>query len=108
MAKYKDGNFIQFPRSVFPKLLPLKTSSKWLYVVLTELEHKYTGKNEDFFYRSIKDLSTDSGLSSDCIVRSLKELEQNNFIQKWQMHWWTNEEKTKKSRRHITAIRLLN
>jgi len=71
MGKYKDGNFIQFPRSAFPKLALLKTSSKWLYVVLT-----------------------------------VKELQLHGLINKWQMHWLTEETKTGKSKKHITAFRL--
>lgn len=106
MSKYKANHFGQYSRSAFKKLHLLKTSSKWLYFVLVELEHKFTGKNEDFFFRSIKDLSVDSGLSQDCVWRSLKELKQSGLIQKWQMHWWIDKEHTKQSKKRVTAIRL--
>jgi hypothetical protein len=105
VAKYKDGNFLQFPRGAFKNLSKLKTSAKWLYVVLTELEHRFTGKNEDFFFRSLKDLSEDSGLSVDCVCRSLKSLQEHGLIDKWQMHW-RDKGTGKLSEKHITAIRI--
>lgn len=90
MSKYKEGNFLQFPRGVFEKFHNAKTSTKWLYTILLELEHKFTGLKEDFFFRSIDDLSKDAKLSRPA----------------WQMHW-VDKDTDKKSEKHVTAIRIL-
>lgn len=106
MSKYKEGNFLQFPRGVFEKFHNAKTSTKWLYTILLELEHKFTGLKEDFFFRSIDDLSKDAKLSRPVIIRGLKELINLNLIQTWQMHW-VDKDTDKKSEKHVTAIRIL-
>lgn len=108
--KYLDSNFFEISNPAFDNLANSKisTSAKWLYTVLKRLEHRFAGKNEDFFFRSIDELSKDSSLSKPTITKSLKELEQNDLIQKWQMHWWMDKEKTKKSEKHITAFRILD
>ncbi|MFA4871383.1 MAG: hypothetical protein WC623_24505, partial [Pedobacter sp.] len=66
---------------------------------------RFTGKNEDFFFRSIKDLHADTKIGIRQIVRDIKQLEELNLIQTWQMHWIDKETK-KKSEKHITAFRI--
>lgn len=104
--KYKDGNFLQLDRKLFNDTYSnLSINAKWLYVVLVELEHKFTGKKEDFFFRSNEDLAKDSGMSLPTLKRAKKELMQTNLIEIWQTHYIYQNKK--KSEKHITAYRIL-
>lgn len=104
--KYKNGNFLQLDRKLFDDTYSnLSINAKWLYVVLVELEHKFTGKKEDFFFRSNEDLAKDSGMSLPTLKRAKKELEQTNLIKTWQSHFiYPNK---KKSEKHISTYRIL-
>lgn len=107
---YSGDAFIQLKRDIFlnDKYKDMPYQCKWIYTVLTELEHKYTGKNEDFFFRSDKDLANDCGMSLATFKRYKKILvTYNDIIQTWRMHWYTNEDRTKKSEKAVTAYRLL-
>lgn len=73
MAKYKDGNFIQLSRSIFEHP-ELSINAKWLYCVLSELEHRFTGYNPGWFFRRDQDLTKDAGLSRDTLTKARHEL----------------------------------
>ena len=108
MSKYQQGHFIQVPRSLFSdeRFMQLSDSSKWLFIVLKELEHRYTGQGEDFFFRSNEDLAADCGWSLRKFNRIKQELITSGLIQTWYTHW-QNSETGKKSEKHISAYRLL-
>ena len=56
--KYNNTNFLQLTRKLFQEQYKdLSINAKWLFVVLNELEHRYTGEKEDFFTRSDTQLS---------------------------------------------------
>ena len=103
--KYKEGNYLQLSREIFQneKFQKLSINAKWLYVILCELEHKYTGPKVNFFYRSNEDLAGDSGMSLPTLKRAKTELK--GLVQMWQMHW-KDEETGKLSKRHVTAYRM--
>ena len=63
--KRKDRFFLQLSRKLFhdPEFQKLSINAKWLYVVLNELEHRFSGNKEDFFFRSNNDLAKDAGFS---------------------------------------------
>ena len=107
--KYKHGNFCQVCNDAIDILARenISTSAKWLYIVLCKLEHRFTGKNENFFFRSNRDLQNDSGLSGKTIIKAIRELIDLNFIETWQMHW-IDKKTGKKSQKHITAFRILD
>uniref|UniRef100_A0A7V3KPD3 Uncharacterized protein n=1 Tax=candidate division WOR-3 bacterium TaxID=2052148 RepID=A0A7V3KPD3_UNCW3 len=73
--KYRDGNFIQINRDLFK--YSISPGAKWLYVVLCELEHKFTDGwgHKDYFYRITEDLEKDSGLTAKTIRKYREELE---------------------------------
>lgn len=105
--KRKQGNYLQLSRKLFndEKYSQLSLTARWLYVVLNELEHKYTGSKEDFFWRSNEDLAQDCGVSLPTLKRAKKELLETDLIQVWQMHWM--DKKTgKKSEKKVTAYRI--
>ena len=105
--KYQKGHYLELPRKLFidERFLSLSDSGKWLFLVLKENEHKYTGPKEDFFFRSNEDLATDCGWKRTKLTRIKNELQKSGLIDTWQMHWIDKKTK-KKSEKHVTAYRL--
>ena len=107
MSKYNGVNpFIQLSRSIFHEDCNLSYKAKWLYTVLSELEHRYTGDKCDFFFRSQSDLKNDTGMTVKINIKYRKELIEKGYIKTWPMHWIDKETK-KKSEKHVTAYRIL-
>jgi hypothetical protein len=109
-VKYKSGNFLQLNRDIFndEDLKYLSWPAKYLYVVLTELEHRFTGGEvDDHFFRTAKQIVEDSGMAYNTILKYRKELVEAGLLQIWQTHWWRDKTHTKKSEKHVTAYRLL-
>ncbi len=108
--KYKDGNFCQIFNDAIEKLNKtnhkIPYSARWLYIHLNFLEHRFTGKNVDYFYRSIHDLRVDTQIGRRQIINGIKILEKIGLIETWQGHF-ENEKTKKKSKRHITTFRIL-
>ena len=105
--KYKGTNFIQVKREIFndEKYSELSREACWLYVVLNELEHRYTGEKEDYFFRSNEDLSKDARMGTTLLSKTKKELLATNLVQSWQMHWI--DDSGKKSKKKVSAYRIL-
>jgi hypothetical protein len=99
---------MQIPRSLFTdeRFLNLSDEAKWLFFVLKENEHRYSGKGEDFFYRSNSDLAKDCRWHIKKLERVKAELLTTDLVQTWKMHW-VNEETGKRSEKHVTAYRIL-
>lgn len=108
MAKYQDGHFLQLPRSLFndERFTGLSDAAKWLFLVLKEDEHRFSGNGEDFFYRSNEDLARDCGWTKSKLVRIKPEVVNSGLVQTWQMHW-IEKSTGKKSEKHVTAFRIL-
>lgn len=104
MPKYKDGNFVQINRDIFKA--EYHHNSILIYVVLSELEHRFTGKKENFFFRSLTDLAKDCRMNRTTVIKYRKPLIDDKWLQTWQMHW-INPETQKKSEKKITAYRVL-
>ncbi len=108
--KYKGYNFCQVLNNAIEKLnttnRKMPYSARWLYVHLNYLEHRFSGENEDFFFRSIKDLQNDTQIGYRHIIKNIKILEDVGLIQTWQMHF-INKETKKRSKKHVTAFRIL-
>ena len=107
--KRKQGNYLQLSRLLFRddgNFKDLSYQAKWLYVVLNELEHKFSGtQKEDYFWRSNEDLAIDAGMKLSTMKAAKKELIDNDIVQTWQMHWIDKETK-KRSEKHVTAYRI--
>lgn len=106
MPKYKDGNFLQINRKALHDDCDLTWRAKWLYVVLSELEHRFTGTKTDFFFRSQKDLEKDTGMNAVTNRKYRKEFIEKGWLQTWKMHW-KDTDTGKLSYKHTTAYRLL-
>ncbi len=106
--KYKDGNFIQLDRGLFKH--KISWQAKWLYTVLTELEHRYTtgweGKGKNFFWRTAEGLAEDSGLGVKTIRKYRRELEEVGLIKTWKYHPFIDKEKKTRSKDAVTAYQI--
>lgn len=105
----KNGNsfFLQLTRKLFTdEYKGLSIRAKWLFVVLNELEQRYTGEREDFFFRSNEDLATDADMSLPTLKRAKKELIDTNLVKSWQIHF-VNKETGKRSEKKVSAYRIL-
>lgn len=105
----KHGNvfYLELSRELFTeKYQSLSYQAKWLFTVLNELEHRFTGVNMDYFFRSNEDLSKDTGIKLTSLKKAKNELLKTDLIQSWQMHWIDAETK-KKSEKKVTAYRIL-
>jgi len=106
----KHGNtyYLELGRDIFNEFdyekMPMY--SRWIFTVMNELEQKYTGKKEDYFFRSDEDLAKDCGLSIATIKRYKKPLIEHGYIKHWNTHFINNETK-KKSEKKISAYRIL-
>lgn len=108
--KYKSQNFCQIYNKAIEKLNRTKGkapySTRWLYIWLNFLEHRFSGEKDNFFFRSIQDLQGDIKMARVQVIMGIKRLEKLGLIQTWQMHWIDKKTK-KKSEKHITAFRIL-
>lgn len=56
--KHGNSNYLQLSRSIFTeKYKTLSINAKWLFVVLNELEQRYTGDEKDYFFRTNEELA---------------------------------------------------
>ena len=104
--KYNNTFYLQLTRKIFTdEYKNLSIRAKWLFVVLNELEQRYTGKKEDFFTRSNEQLCGDTGFSLSTLKRAKAELKQTDLVQMWPCHFiYSNG---KKSTMAYTAYRIL-
>lgn len=105
--KHNNTFYIQLTREIFTgQYAELSNNAKWLFVVLNELEHRYTGQNEDFFFRTDSELAKDCGFSPMTLKRAKAELKETDLVQVWQTHF-IDKKTGKKSEKHFTAYRIL-
>jgi hypothetical protein len=108
--KHGNGFFLELSRHLFTEeYSDLSQNAKWLFVVLNELEQRFTGgkNNKDFFLRSDSELSKDAGMSVATLKRAKSELIKTNLVETWQSHWILDKAKNKLSEKHVTAYRIL-
>ena len=110
MAKYGNSHYLQLSRAIFTdEYAHLSIGAKWLFVVLNELEQRYTtGREggEDFFFRSDLELAADAGISITTLKRHKAELKKSGLVKIWQAHF-VDRKTGKKSEKKITAYRVL-
>lgn len=104
----KHGNtfYLELSREIFSdQCKDLSNGAKWLFVVLNELEQRYTGKGCDFFYRTDADLANDANLSLATLKRYKAELRNTQLVQMWNGHFI--DEDGKKSEKKFSYYRIL-
>lgn len=104
--KHGNSNYLQLTRSIFTeKYKTLSNNAKWLFVVLNELEQRYTGDDKDYFFRSNEELAEDCGFSLAGLKRAKAELLKTDLVQTWQAHF-VDSETGAKSSVHVTCYRI--
>lgn len=104
--KFHNKHFIQLSRDIFAdEYKTLSINAKWLFVVLNELEHRFTGEKQDFFIRSNEQLSKDTGMSLSTLKRAKSELLKTGLVKTWKCHYVSNDT-GKKSEVHYTAYKI--
>lgn len=106
MPKYKTDPFVQLSRSIFHEDCNLSYKAKWLYTVLSELEHRYTGDKTAYFFRDQITLAKDTGMSVKANRKYRNELVDSGYLTVGKMHWF-DKETGKKSEKHVTTFTLL-
>ena len=74
MAKNGNTFFVQLSREIYMQYRDMPTSTLKLYIWLVELEHRYTGKERDFFFRTNEQLAYDVNLSLPVIKKCKNEI----------------------------------
>ena len=64
------------------------------------------GASQNFFFRSINDIASDSGLSRPVVITGLKELSKLKLIKTWHAHWENSEGNL--SEKRVTIIQVLD
>jgi len=110
MAKYKAGNYLQMSREIYqgdsPAFWRLSRSALVLREWLHECEHRFTGEEVDWFFRSNEELARDTHMSLRTIKKAKGELQKMGLIETWNFHW-TDPQTKKRSHKHVTAYRIL-
>lgn len=104
----KHGNtyYLELSRVIFTEeYRELSNGAKWLFVVLNELEQRYTGKGCDFFYRTDAELAADANISLATLKRYKAELRNSDLIQVWSGHFVFAD--GRKSEKKFTFYRIL-
>lgn len=106
--KHGNNYFLQLSREIFNTYTyeELPMYSRWIFTVLNELEQRYTGYKEDFFFRADADLARDCGISVATVKRYKKYLVKLEIIEHWNMHY-IDKETGKRSERKVSAYRIL-
>ena len=109
MAKHGNTFFLQLSRELFTdKYNSLSLGAKWLFVVLNELEQRFTDSPEvddGLFYRTNEDLAADAGISVQSLARYKEELCQSDLIETGMMRW-KDPQTGKRSKERFTYYRI--
>lgn len=104
--KHNNSFYLQLSRKIFTEeYKDLSNNAKWLFVVLNELEQRYTGEHEDFFFRTNEQLANDCNISLATLKRAKAELLETELIKSWQAHF-IDKETGCKSKKHFTCYRI--
>lgn len=108
--KKEIGNFCQIFNEAIEKLNQrnpkIPYSTRWLYIHLNLLEHRFTGGKEDFYTRSLNQLHSDTGISRRLIIEGIKTLTELGLIETWLSHW-IYKNTSKKSTQRFHAFRII-
>lgn len=103
-VKYNNTFFMQVSREIWEH--DISDNAKLLFFWLNELEQRYTGVKEDFFFRTDADLAADLGWSLKTLKKAKAELKTTDLIATPKVHF-TDKETGKKSRKWVTGYRII-
>ena len=105
--KHNNTFYMQLSRAIFTEeYKDLSNNAKWLFVVLNELEQRYTGRKEKWFFRTDEELAEDCGWSLRTFKRAKKELAETDLVRIGKMHYADQKSGTK-SKVHKTSYEII-
>ncbi len=107
MAKRAEKNYIKLPRDIFKggKYEGLSKNAKWLYIILNELEARFTKGERVQFFRTDKELAKDCDMSLKTFKAAKAELRKTGLVKLGKTHFV--DENGKKSQKSITTYEIL-
>lgn len=102
--KHNNVYYMQVSRTIWG--VPLSDKAKLLFFWLNELEQRYTGEKEDYFYRTDEELAKDMSWSLKTLKKAKAELKETDLIQFCKVHW-VDKNTGKKSEKWVTGYRIL-
>ena len=104
--KYNNTFYMEFPRTIFtPEYDWISNNGRLLYMVLKELEQRYTGDGKDWFFRTNEQLAKDCRFSLPTLKKAKAELVKSGLIKVGKAHYV--DENGKKSSKHVTCYTIL-
>ena len=104
--KYGNDYYLQLSRHLFAdKYKDMSINAKWLYVVLNELEQRFTGKDKDWFFRTDEELAKDAGMSEKTLKRAKAELRESGLVEITLAHF-VDKQTGEKSKKKVTAYKI--
>ena len=104
--KYGNDYYLQLSRHLFAdKYKNMSINAKWLYVVLNELEQRFTGKDKDWFFRTDEELAKDAGMSEKTLKRAKSELRESGLVEITLAHF-VDKQTGEKSKKKVTAYKI--
>ena len=104
--KYGNDYYLQLSRHLFAdKYKDMSINAKWLYVVLNELEQRFTGTDKDWFFRTDEELAKDAGMSEKTLKRAKAELRRSGLVEITLAHF-VDKETGEKSKKKVTAYKI--
>lgn len=105
--KYGNTYYLQLTREIFSdKYSFLSNGAKWLFVWLNELEHKFTGAEKDFFFRTDQELAKDLCVTLPTLRKYKAELKETDLVEMW-LSPFIDTETNKRTSRHVTCYRII-
>jgi Mn-dependent DtxR family transcriptional regulator len=84
----------------------LSNNAKLLFVILNELEQRYSIEGTDYFYHSNEQLAEELNVTLKTFKKAKAELLKTDLVKTWQMPF-QNKETGKKSAKHVTVWKIL-
>lgn len=109
--KHGNSYYIQLSRAIFNEepYKSLSLNAKWLFVVLNELEQRYTSREVRYFYRSNEELAADMGVSICTLKRAKAELQKTDLIKCGHVRFVYNRgtPEEKKSEKRVSSYEIV-
>lgn len=102
--KHGNKHYMQVSRDIWK--YPISDNAKLLFFWLNELEQRYTGETEYYFFRTDADLAADIGWSLKTLKKAKAELKGTDLIECPKVHF-IDKETGKKSKKWVTGYKIL-
>lgn len=102
--KHGNKHYMQVSRDIWK--YPISDNAKLLFFWLNELEQRYTGDREQYFFHTDAELAKELGWHINTLKKAKKELRETDLIEIQKIHW-IDQKTGKKSEKWVTAYTIL-